>query len=260
MTAQFASSPALDIRSTSPQDGSQATAQVQPVPSAPTTQSPRFANQRSESDFRKARIHSGRVSKLKKILPVTALFLTVGFAASAMISFVPNVDVSISGSALEGGKLVMKEPKMAGFDKNNRAYDVKASRAIQDLSVPSIVMLETIDALVPMDAKNMADVSADNGEYNSESENLILRNNVLIKGARGMDIKLEEASIDMKSGKMESFKPVVVTSKDSDLTADSVLVEDNGARIVFKNRVRMTIRKPVSRGKITTENTTSQGN
>ncbi len=244
MTAKFANAPALDIRP-SPQQETVATAADEP---ASQTETPKFANQRSQKDFQNAQKHSSRVSKLKKILPLSAIALVVGFGASAMVSFVPNVEVEISGSSLEDGKLVMKQPKMAGFDKNNRAYDVTATRAIQDLNKPGVILLEAIDALVPMDAKNMADVTADNGIYNSDTEKLVLTNNVVIKGARGMDIKLEEANIDMKTGSMESSKPVFVTSKDTDLTADSVTVEDNGARIVFKNRVRMTIRKPISRG------------
>jgi lipopolysaccharide export system protein LptC len=249
MTAQFADQPALAIRPAAQTDGSVATAPAAaPSPVAPQKVAPKFANQRSEQDFQAARAHSSRVSKLKKLLPLTALLLVFGFGASAMVSFVPNVEVEVSGSSLEDGKLVMKEPKMAGFDKNNRAYDVKASRAIQDLKTPGMIVLESIDALVPMDEKNMADVTADNGVYNSDTEKLVLRDNVLIKGARGMDIKLEEANIDMKTGTMQSSKPVFVTSQDTDLSADSVTVEDNGARIVFKNRVRMTIRKPISRG------------
>ncbi len=245
MTAQFANSPALDIRET----------KQAPAESSSITPPSRFANKRSEQDFQTAHRHSGRVSKLKMLLPLTAIALVVGFGASAMISFVPNVDVEIGSSSLEDGKLVMKQPKMSGFDKNNRAYDVTATRAIQDLKEPAIIVLESIDAFVPMDIKNMADVTADNGVYNSDTEKLVLRNNVFIKGARGMDIKLEEANIDMKTGAMESSKPVTVTSKDTDLTADSVIVEDNGARIVFKNRVRMTIRKPISRGKTPTDTT-----
>ena len=260
MTAKFADQPDLDI-SPSAIVETQVVAPTAPQQTAQQT-SPRFANQRSQKDFHIARRHSGHVSKLKKLLPLTAFLLVCGFGASAMVSFVPNVDVEIGSSSLENGKLVMKQPKMAGFDKNNRAYDVKASRAIQDLKAPSVIMLEQIDALVPMDAKNMADVTADDGIYNSDTEKLVLRNNVLIKGARGMDIKLEEADIDMKTGAMESSKPVFVTSKDTDLTADSVTVEDNGARIVFKNRVRMTIRKPISRGAKSAENPilTPEGN
>ena len=252
MTAQFASTPALNIRPTNQ-------APVDPQPTAPA---PKFANQRSEQDFQIASRHSNRISILKKALPLAAIILVVGFGASAMISFVPNVDVKIGSSSLEDGKLVMKQPKMSGFDKNNRPYDVTATRAIQDLKTPSIIVLEAIDALVPMDAKNMADVTADDGVYNSDTEKLVLRNNVFIKGARGMDIKLEEANINMKTGTMESSKPVTVTSEDTDLTADSVIVEDNGARIVFKNRVRMTIRKPISRGKAPANTTisTSEGN
>ena len=209
---------------------------------------PEIANKRSTRDFNRARRHSLLVAVLKKILPIGAVAITVSFAASAILSYSPVSDVSIGGAALKDGKLVMNAPKMAGFNKENRPYDVKASKAIQDLDKPGLVELELIDARLPMDATTFADVDANSGTYDTNNEKLNLRDNVLIKGARGMDIQLMDADIDMKSGSLVSSNPVQVTSPDTDITADSVQVEDNGKRIIFKKRVKMTIKKPVSRG------------
>ena len=63
-----------------------------------------------------------------------------------------------------------------------------------------------------------------------------------------MDISLQDANIDIKTGIMESDNPVNVQSKNTNISADSVRVEDGGERILFNNRVKMTIVRPVERG------------
>ena len=202
------------------------------------------ANVRSSRDFAKARRHSKVVAILKKLLPAGAVFVVLSFATSAIISYNPIAEQLISQVGLEDGKLVMKEPEMAGFDKNERAYKVQAHRAIQDLTKPGTVELEKIDATLPIGTSAFAHVDADAGTYDTKSEKLNLRKNITVKSARGMNIAMEEADIDMKTGEMVSQKPVSVVSDDADISADSVSVHDNGKRIVFKRRVKMTIKRP----------------
>ncbi len=196
----------------------------------------------------RARRHSQLVSFLKKMLPIAAIAIFALFILSGVYSFVPPGQLSMEGVAIENGKLVMEKPVMAGFDKQNRPYNVEAARALQNLKQPGVVELETIDADVPFDADTAANVTARTGVYNSEKESLVLTDNVEITGARGMDISLEDAHIDIKSGTLFSEKPVEVKSEQADITAESVRVENNGERIVFRNRVKMIIRRPIQRG------------
>lgn len=181
---------------------------------------------------------------MKLIFPSCAALVVVTFGALSALNFVPGIE-NIEGTiGLENGQLVMDKPKMAGFDKNERAYEVQAQKAIQDLSKPGIVELKTIDATVPMGTSAFAEVNAGSGTYDTKNEKLNLRDQVEVQGARGMTIQLEEADIDMKSGTLVSSKPVTVNSSDGRVTADSVTVMDEGKRIVFKNRVKMTITRP----------------
>lgn len=203
---------------------------------------------RHAKDFRAASRHSLMVKVAKIALPAAALVVTVGFIAQIAMSYNPVSGVSLSNIGLEDGKLVMAQPKMAGFDKNNRPYGVTASRALQDINNPSIIELESIDAQIPMDTKNSANVGAKSGTYDTTKELLVLRDGVTIKGARGMNIQLQDANIDIKSGSMISDKPVLVTSPNTSISADTVQVKDSGKHIIFKNRVKMTIIQPVSRG------------
>ena len=209
---------------------------------------PADANMRSSQDFGRAHSHSKRVAILKKILPLMALGIVGLFVLQAMTAHIPIANISVDEIGLKEGRLVMGRPKMAGFDKNSRPYDVQAVQAIQDLAKPGKVLLKSIDAKLPMDATSFANIHAKSGIYDTENKKLILDDEVSITGARGMDLLLKDASIDIKSGTMESQKPVSVKSGNTNLSADSVRVENDGKRILFNNRVKMTIVRPVERG------------
>ena len=206
------------------------------------------ANMRDSVDFSRARRHSIFVKLLKIVLPISAAALVVFFAASSILSYVPVSGASVEKVGLNDGKLVMNKPKLSGYDKKNRPYDVKAATAIQDLKKPGLIELKTIDANLPLDATSIARVNAESGTYDSTNEKMELRNNVTIKGARGMNISMQEALIDMKSGSMVSGKPVTVDSGETDISANSLRVEDNGKRVIFKDNVKMIIKRPISRG------------
>ena len=215
---------------------------------------PVLANARDETDYNLAKRHSRHVRILKRVLPMCAVLIALLFVLSAGLSFSPISEVSIDKAELRQGKLVMERPKMAGFDKNNRPYDVKAQKAIQDLTKPGTVELEVIDARLPMDTSSYADLDAQSGVYDTSTEKLLLRDTVSIKGARGMDFLLKDADIDIRTGSMQSDKPVKVTSPNTQISAESIKVEDNGRRILFKDRVKMTIIRPVERGNTPSSN------
>ena len=84
-----------------------------------------------------------------------------------------------------------------------------------------------------------------------------MRKEITVRGARGMDIDLVDAQIDLKAGTLVSTNPVEVRSKTATLQADEIRVENSGERIVFTNRVRMTIQSSALRRNRTAPNVTS---
>ncbi len=206
------------------------------------------ANMRGVADFNRARRHSRLVFLMKAVLPVLATTLVGVFVMLVLTAQLPVADVSIDKVSLSEGRLVMEQPKMAGFDRNSRPYDVQAVQAIQDLAQPGKVLLNKIDAKIPFDATSFADIGAMSGVYDTKSEKLFLDENVTITGARGMDVHLKDADIDINSGSLASEKPVTVNSENTNISADSIRVEKGGDRILFNQRVKMTITRPVERG------------
>ena len=207
-----------------------------------------FENQRSEEDFSRAERHSARVTLLRKALPIAAIVIIVGFVAISFVTAPRIGNVSVESADIEGGKLIMNSPVMAGFDEKNRPYDVKARRAIQDLSKPNLVKLEEIDAVLPSQDGGSARIKAQTGDYDTEKETLKLLGKIDITTSQAMVIKLQQADIDMKTGTLNSSKPVRVTTTDTTITSDQVEVTDNGKNILFRDRVRMTIKPNTLRG------------
>ncbi len=205
---------------------------VQPAPSA---------NIRHETHFNRAHQHSIFVSLLKKTLPVAALCMVVWFVIVGFVNTSSIGDISVKSSGISNGMLVMESPKMSGFTRDNRPYDLIASFAKQNLTEPNIINLENLRATVPMQAKVFADIKAKSGIYNSDKEWLTLKTDIEINSQDGTKIILESAEIDLAKGNLSSQNPVIVSTSNSRITSEKVDVTDNGAKIIFKQRVRMTV-------------------
>ena len=115
---------------------------------------------RDDQDFDAAHRHSKLVAILKNALPICALVVVILFVLLAVTTTIPLPGLEIDRVGLQEGKLIMENPKLVGFDRRSRPYDVGAQQAIQDLARPGIVELKSIAAKLPMDAASFADIRA----------------------------------------------------------------------------------------------------
>lgn len=182
-----------------------------------------------------------------------AVLLVVTVSAAAILFSVSLPEgVSVERIGIAGGKLVMDKPDLNGFDKNNRPFEVRAATATQDLKNPAIIQLKEIDARLPLSESTFADVDALTGIYDRDNERLQLNKDIRVKNSDGLEILLEKADIDMKSGTLVSDRPVSVKSGRTQVRSDRLEVQDNGKLIIFEHRVRMVIEpandKPDTKG------------
>ena len=204
----------------------------------------RHGENRTLADFERAKRHSQRVALLKVGLPAFAALTMVVILGTLFFagSKLPSVD--IGSTKIEDGKLVMDNPHLNGTDSNQRPYDLSADRAIQDADQPTRIMLEKIKARLPMTDTSFASVTAGTGIYDADGKTLRLGDAVSVDTEDGMSIRMEDAAIDIESGTMSTQNPVSVDTGRAFVSAETLLVEDKGDKIVFENRVRMTIRPP----------------
>jgi lipopolysaccharide export system protein LptC len=206
------------------------------------TRAPSFSGERAAA-FAAAARHSKLVRFLRVAILVGAASAIAILAIIAI--FDPfgrlTVDASVAGLGLDGTKVMMERPKLAGFRKDGRPYVVTADRAMQDVLHPTIVELRGINAEVGIAGSGASKVTADAGVYDTTNEHMEISRNVHVKSEQ-YDVRLQSASIDFKAGIYVSHEPVnVVTSGGTTIDADQVSATDNGKQLTFEGHVRSVL-------------------
>ncbi|MER2536639.1 MAG: LPS export ABC transporter periplasmic protein LptC [Rhizobiaceae bacterium] len=192
--------------------------------------------------FGRAERHSRRVRRLKVILPFLAVGLAALFAGIYLVNRPAPVEVaSVEDQAFSEGKLVMSNPKLEGFTRDGRPYTMTAVRAVQETGMQGLISLEQIDARMPVDVGQWAQVRAKLGVYDRAANTLKLTDDIKVNTEDGMSAQLTSAFLDITSGRLTSSEPVDIRLRGAGITAEAMEMLDNGKRLVFDRRVRMNI-------------------
>lgn len=195
-----------------------------------------------EAAFRRALNHSRKVRLLKLVLPITAFLIAGSFVAYSYVSVPGSVSFDIADSAYVDGKLVMANPKLEGFTRDNLPYSMMATRALQHVDQSSIVDLEGIDASVPVSDTIIAKIGAERGTYDREKNTLDVTSPIKIETTDGMKAVFQSAFLDIEKGTMTTELPVEISLDGGHITADAMSVLENGKVLIFERRVKMEIR------------------
>jgi lipopolysaccharide export system protein LptC len=195
----------------------------------------------TEQVFARERRRSRNVRRLKVALPVLAVLMTAGLVGKSLLARMGDVSIDIAGTSIKDGRLIMANPRMAGYTGENRPYEMQAERAIQSVSNDDVVDLENIDAKLPVGAKDWATVGAASGKLVKSQSRLTIDSPALVKTTDGMVAQLQSAVIDIDSGELTTDDPVRIDTDGSRVTADSMTVTDGGSLMVFEKRVKVHI-------------------
>ncbi|MBV9139063.1 MAG: LPS export ABC transporter periplasmic protein LptC, partial [Hyphomicrobiales bacterium] len=189
--------------------------------------------------FARAMRHSAQVRFLRRAIPLGVLVAVAALLAVWLFDpfrqVIPNF--TVQGVDLSSTQVVMEMPKLSGFKKDSRPYEVVAKSAIQDVSKPSIINLVEMNAHLVLGDGQAANLTAKKGIYDTQNETLDVNDNVRIKTMNGYDISLEKASMKFKSGDISSDSRVNVKMNDGEINADSVEMIDNDKRVTFIGNV-----------------------
>src|ERR1700690_1759453 len=125
-----------------------------------------------EHAFAKAKRRSGRV----RLLRLAILMAGFGTVASTFVVafFTPFATkrgaLSFNALSVEGTKIVMDRPKLAGFRSDGQPYLLTAERALQDVKQPTMVQLQKVDGEIGTAGGEATHLSADEGVYDSAGE------------------------------------------------------------------------------------------
>ena len=193
--------------------------------------------------FAAARRRSSRVRLLRKAILVGAVGAVVGMVAIAVFDpFGPKSGgLSFSNLSLDGTKVVMAKPRLAGFRSDGQPYMLTAERALQDLKHPTIAELEHLVGDMGTAAGGSTRLTADAGVYDTVAQRMRMTGDVKIDSAR-FTVRLRSVDIDFKSGVYQSDEPVEVRmGSGTTVAADRATAKDNGQQLIFEGRVRTTV-------------------
>jgi lipopolysaccharide export system protein LptC len=203
------------------------------------------ASQRTDIDraVRVAGRHSIVVRAARIGLPVAVV---VGLGALGAVTYFKPMQVfekvPVSGKlAVQGSKITMELPRIVGFTRDNRAYELHAETAVQDISSPDIVELQKLRARLEMQDKDVVNVTANSGTYNTKGDKVVLRDDIVVTSQNGYKAVLKEAAIEMKKGNVVSETPVDITLPNGWLKSNRMEIVDSGDVVRFERGVTLYI-------------------
>lgn len=196
---------------------------------------------RSREAFAYARRHSRRVRVLKIALPALAGLLALGFVAFSYFSAPGSIGFQLGATSVDGGRLVMDNPKLDGFTSDNRPYSMSAARASQAIGDTNRIDLEDIRARLPLDEESWVEIEAEGGTFDRRANRLDITGGMTVRTDSGISARFRSATVDIDSSTMHSDAPVEVQLDGARITADSMHVADQGSVLRFEGTVRMTI-------------------
>ena len=189
--------------------------------------------------FAAARRHSQLVMVLRNAIPAVCVIAVVAVVLFTFFDPLRKVEtaVAVSTEGITGSKITMQFPKLSGYKKDLRSYDVTADSAVQEVKRPTVMELFNPNAKIEVEKDKYARVTASSGVYDSSAEKMKLDGNVVLKSDAGYDIRMENADIDLKAGAMTSERPVSVKMTTGSIHADTIEVQDSGKVIHFRGHV-----------------------
>ncbi len=192
----------------------------------------------------RARRHSRVVRLLRFGIPgglAAAVAVYMSIAWLNPFTVLPGLD--ISGIVMSRSQVSIERPRMAGYTRDGRAYELTAASATQDLRQPQFITLQGIRGKVEMQDGEVVRIAADQGRYDTKSEIVVLQTNVVVVTTEGTEIRMGSAEVDARSGRLISERDVEIRTSGGKLNARQMEVKDGGAILTFRGGVIMDLQQ-----------------
>jgi lipopolysaccharide export system protein LptC len=209
-----------------------------------------------EARFAAAARHSRMVRILRVAVPaavVLAMATVLGVSIfNPFRMLIPKLPVDMGNLVVSGTKVTMESPHLSGYSTDQRPYEMWAKAAIQDLTDPDHVELQTLRTKVLMEDRSTVTMDARTGYFDSKQQLLDLRKDIFLQSSTGYEAKLSQAFVDMNTGMVTSDEHVDVKLLNGTLTADRLRIFNSGEVVRFEGNVVMNL------DKLGDDNTSSQ--
>jgi lipopolysaccharide export system protein LptC len=197
-----------------------------------------------ERTVRSAGRHSRVVRAVRVALPLAvilglgAFVVVTWFNPLAALKALPSVSGKL---AVQGSKITMELPRIAGITRDARSYELTAETAVQDIAKPDQIELQNLRAQMEMADADVVVITAKSGTYNTKGDSIVLREHVVVTSANGYNAKLREAVVDMKKGNVVSERPVEVKLPNGVLSANGLEIENSGDVVRFTRGIVLSL-------------------
>lgn len=192
--------------------------------------------------WRAAQRHSRMVRALRIGLPLVTLVIVAGMALSLRSLPTALNEVELGEVGMSGSTLSMDSPRLVGYGARGMSYEVDAARALQDLTSPHVVRLQSIAGRVQQPGGGWATLKAESGLYDSQGETLRLDDDIEIEVHDGKRGYFREADVDLKAQRMVSEQPVRLEMPGARIRADRMEVWGSGERVLLRGGVTVDAR------------------
>ena len=141
---------------------------------------------------------------------------------------------------ISGTKITMESPKLSGFSRDARPYELSARTAAQDITKPDIVEMSDIRAKIESKDRSPITVTALDGVYNRKSGILKLARDVQLT-TPSYQVNLMEAVVDTANNNVVSDNPVQVKMLQGTVNSKRLEVTGGGEVVRFIGDVKMTL-------------------
>lgn len=192
---------------------------------------------------RRARLHSARVKFLRVSIIGSCSVAAVLFAVVVFFDPFHRLpgNISIGSVGLEGTRVTVDSPRITGYRKDGRPYDVQAKIGYKDILKPDITELVDVDATVGMGDNSSSRILSKTGVHDAAKDSVFLKGAIKITNPTGYDMRLSTATMDFGGGTLVTDDPVDVFLHATEVTSDRMTITDNGHKISFFGHVKSIV-------------------
>jgi lipopolysaccharide export system protein LptC len=190
--------------------------------------------------FRRAMRHSRRVRFLRWAVPIGLVSMAaigIGVERLDPMRMLSKLPVDFGSLVISGTKITMQAPRLSGYTRDGRPYELHAQAAAQDVTKPDLLELQGVHGKSEMRDRSVLDLTARTGVYDVKTEMLSLRQDIVLKSSTGLEVFLSEAQIDTRGGNVTSDAAVEVHMPQGTINANRLEVINSGEEIRFENGV-----------------------
>jgi lipopolysaccharide export system protein LptC len=147
-------------------------------------------------------------------------------------------------------EVTVSQSRFTGFDKEQQPFTVTARNASQDQNDKNRVQLEDVEAQLKRKTGTNVAIRSQNAQYDAKSKTIELEGNVTIVSEDGFVAKMEKANVNIGEHRLRSDVPVEVVSPSGVIRSNGMEIIDDGARILFFNRVKATFGGEARKGPV----------